>query len=119
MEPVLAAEPYGISVQPAPVAGAFATVAEAEGLTVIALQSVLAAGVPAWARISLTLHSDLAAVGLTAAFAAALAARGISANVVAGVFHDHIFVPWDAARGRDGGAARVGPRCLRRRFTAI
>ncbi len=48
-----------------------------------------------WARISLTLHSDLAAVGLTAAFAAALAAAGISANVVAGFYHDHIFVPWE------------------------
>jgi hypothetical protein len=94
MEPVLAAEPYGFTVQPGPVAGAFACVAEAEGLTVIAPLSVVAAEVP-WARISLTLHSDLAAVGLTAAFAAALAARGISANVVAGFHHDHIFVPWD------------------------
>ena len=36
MEPVLADEPYGITVQPAPVAGAFAIVAEDEGLTVIA-----------------------------------------------------------------------------------
>lgn len=94
MEPVLAAEPYGITVQPGPVAGAFATVAEAEGLTVIAPLSRVAAPL-AWARISLTLHSDLAAVGLTAAFSAALAAQGISANVVAGFYHDHIFVPWD------------------------
>ena len=48
-----------------------------------------------WARISLTVHSDLAAVGLTAAIAAALTSRGISANVVAGFYHDHVFVPWD------------------------
>ena len=50
--------------------------------------------VPPWARVSLTIQSDLAAVGLTAAFARALADHGISANVVAGFHHDHIFVPW-------------------------
>ena len=94
MEPVLADEPYGITVQAEPVAGAFACVAEDEGLTVIAPVSVLAAEAH-WARISLTLHSDLAAVGLTAAFAAALGEHGISANVVAGYYHDHIFVQWE------------------------
>jgi hypothetical protein len=45
----------------------------------------------AW--ISLTVHSDLQAVGLTAAFSTALGQAGISCNVVAGAFHDHIFVP--------------------------
>ncbi len=35
----------------------------------------------------------LSAVGLTAVFAGALAAAGISANVVAGFHHDHVFVP--------------------------
>ncbi len=78
---------------------AFATVAEAEGLTVVAAAADLARHgiphVPGWARISLTVHSDLAAVGLTAAVAAALTAGGISANVVAGYFHDHFFVQWD------------------------
>ena len=47
------------------------------------------------ARISLSVHSALTAVGLTAAVATALAARRISANVVAGFHHDHILMPWD------------------------
>jgi uncharacterized protein len=94
MEPRLSPEPYGITVQAGPVEGAFAMVAEDEGLTVIAPLSLVPCD-SAWARISLQLHSDLAAVGLTAAFAAALGTRGISANVVAGFHHDHIFVQWE------------------------
>jgi len=43
--------------------------------------------------LSLTVHSSLEAVGLTAAMSNALANNDISANVIAGYFHDHIFVP--------------------------
>lgn len=42
--------------------------------------------------ISLTVHSSLDAVGLTAAVSAALTRHNISANVVAAYYHDHIFV---------------------------
>ncbi len=48
-------------------------------------------------RITLTVHSSLEAVGLTAAIADALTREGISANVVAAYFHDHVFVPAERA----------------------
>jgi hypothetical protein len=69
---------------------------EPEGITIIIKKELADAQhlkysfVAAW--ITLTVHSSLEAVGLTAAFSAALAQHGISCNVVAAFFHDHIFV---------------------------
>lgn len=69
---------------------------EEEGWTVI-LNKALAdklnlnySYIAAW--ITLTIHSSLEAVGLTAAFATALGNEGISCNVVAAYYHDHIFI---------------------------
>jgi hypothetical protein len=76
---------------------------EPEGLTLIlsretAAQEGLIGNAP-MRMITLTVHSSLEAVGLTAAFSARLAREGIAANVVAAFHHDHIFVPAaDAAR---------------------
>ncbi|NMY82490.1 ACT domain-containing protein [Pseudomonas sp. WS 5411] len=79
---------------------------EQEGLTVIVeRQQAEQAGlsfeyVAAW--ITLNVHSALEAVGLTAAFATALGRAGISCNVVAGYYHDHLFVGRnDAERAMD------------------
>jgi hypothetical protein len=69
---------------------------EQEGITVIIPQQLADklqlhySFVAAW--ITLTVHSSLEAVGLTAAFATALSAQNISCNVVAAYHHDHIFV---------------------------
>ncbi|MGG6896615.1 MULTISPECIES: ACT domain-containing protein [Rhizobium] len=70
---------------------------EREGVTLILpLETARQAGLPtapAMRMITLDIHSSLEAVGLTAAFATALGNEGISANVVAAYYHDHIFVP--------------------------
>lgn len=56
-----------------------------------------------WARVTLQVHSSLAAVGLTARIATVLAEAGISANMVAAFHHDHVFVPW----GRRAEALKI------------
>ena len=70
---------------------------EHEGTTLI-LERSLAHGLlheGIFACIRLDVHSSLQAVGLTAAVSTALAHQGISANVVAGYYHDYIFVPYE------------------------
>jgi hypothetical protein len=80
-------------------AGIVATFREREGMTVVMEEGAAqAAGIAplfraAW--ITLTVHSDLNAVGLTAAFARVLGEANISCNVMAAAYHDHIFVPVD------------------------
>ncbi|WP_047815584.1 ACT domain-containing protein [Rhodopirellula islandica] len=59
--------------------------------------------------ITLQVHSSLEAVGLTAAIAKALSDRGISANVMAAFFHDHVFVPSDRAQDAMKALAGLAP----------
>lgn len=86
--------PEGLAFDPAAV---IASVRETEGLSLVLPEAQAhALNLPvafAAAWITLTVHSDLAAVGLTAAVSTALARAGIGCNVVAGVHHDHLFVP--------------------------
>lgn len=89
---------------PAPVAlggGVAAVLEEDEGTTaVVSVGEAERRGWPvgftaAWLTVSV--HSSLEAVGLTAALSAALAERGIPCNVLAGFHHDHLLVPVDRA----------------------
>jgi len=74
---------------------------ESEGLTLIvsaeSAEKAKLAYESKFKQITLTVHSSLDAVGLTAAAATKLASYGISANVVAAYYHDHIFVQTEKA----------------------
>ncbi|MGY5859719.1 MAG: ACT domain-containing protein [Candidatus Thorarchaeota archaeon] len=48
-----------------------------------------------WAMITMTVHSDLEAVGFLAKITSVLAEAGITANTVSAFYHDHLFVPED------------------------
>jgi ribosomal protein S18 acetylase RimI-like enzyme len=115
---VFATLPSGATVDAAHVV---ASIREPEGVSVVLAQDVARrAGltplfVCAW--ITLKVHSDLQAVGLTAAFSEALGRAGISCNVVAGACHDHIFVPQHLAQaalqaltGLQQSARNIAPR---------
>ncbi|HHF2906795.1 TPA: ACT domain-containing protein [Vibrio diabolicus] len=73
-----------------------ATFMELEGLTLVLEKSVPEkTGLSfegSYSQITLTVHSSLEAVGFTAAVATKLASKGISANVIAAYYHDHVFV---------------------------
>jgi hypothetical protein len=74
---------------------------ESEGLTLIisveAAEKSKLAYETKFKQITLRVHSSLEAVGLTAAVATKLASCGISANIVAAYYHDHIFVQTEKA----------------------
>ncbi|MBU8977250.1 MULTISPECIES: ACT domain-containing protein [unclassified Lysobacter] len=113
---------YAFVARPAPdpalAALAHGMVREDEGITyVLPCEVADTRGLPydfraAW--LTLGVHSALDAVGLTAAFATALARHGIPCNVLAGFHHDHLLVAADrrddalavlAGLARDGGGA--------------
>ncbi|MBX2843460.1 MAG: ACT domain-containing protein [Flammeovirgaceae bacterium] len=81
------------SIPPEEIIGTFR---EKEGITIIISQEAADQlglsyhFITSW--ITLEVHSSLEAVGLTAAFSNALAKANISCNVMAGYYHDHIFV---------------------------
>lgn len=88
---------------------AFALIREDEGACCILPAEAAGADARRFAKITLRVHSDLEAVGLTAAVANALAMAGIACNLVAGINHDHLFVPWEQ---RDKAMARLNKLSL-------
>jgi hypothetical protein len=90
LNPKLYLEQYKFAEEgPEGASDCFALIREEEGATIVRQDPS-----GEWARISLGVNSSLEAVGLTAILASRLAGAGISANVIAGLRHDHIFVPW-------------------------
>ena len=105
MQPILNPGIYVFASVPAdhqlPAHAIVASIRESEGLSVVMEESAARESrlTPSFrcAWITLSVNSDLQAVGLTASFASALAQAGLSCNVVAGVYHDHLFVPVEQA----------------------
>jgi hypothetical protein len=94
------------STERVPAPGLLGFFRESEGVTVILPKSTADdLGLPyptVFAWITLSVHSSLEAVGLTSAVSHALTESGISCNVVAAFYHDHLFVPVkDASRAMD------------------
>ena len=123
MEPELHALPYvfmhedrwtDFSVE---ISTMFASIHEGyEGTTyVYALdqECPMAQGLPRFARITLQVHSDLAGVGLTAAVAKGLADKDIACNVIAGLHHDHLFVPWERREDAIGVLQKISAEAQR------
>ncbi|KAA8984443.1 ACT domain-containing protein [Halospina sp. K52047b] len=73
------------------------SIAELEGMTlVVPLEKAKAENLDyhrVFRRITLKGHSSLEALGLTSVVTSLLAERGITTNVIAGFYHDHMFVP--------------------------
>ena len=71
---------------------------ENEGSTVIVTRAIAERNgfvfSSSWGLVSLSIHSDLEAVGFLAAITSYLAEAGISVNVVSAFYHDHLFVPY-------------------------
>ena len=117
LEPVLSARRYVFHLGGEDLGGPqppvpWATICEEEGTTYILdtdqADSIGLAYRDQWARITLHIHSSLHAVGLTAAVSGVLATNGISANMVAGYFHDHLFIPFAHAARALGLLKQLG-----------
>ena len=100
MEPVLNEGDYVFTsvsnIELIPRAITICEIKEQEGVTIVLAKNdaerlgLAFEFVAAW--ITLNIHSSLEAIGLTAAFSSALGENDISCNVIAGFYHDHIFV---------------------------
>lgn len=95
---VFATIPPGHQLPDLPLA---AMVAEEQGTTIVLNRDIaVGAGVEfdfeaAWLTVST--HTSLEAVGVTASVSTALAVKGIPCNVLAGFHHDHLLVPFQMA----------------------
>jgi uncharacterized protein len=77
----------------------FCTVKENEGFTIIADKKYFETnGIKydcPFAKLTIETHTSLDLIGLTAVLSKKLADNNIPANIIAGYYHDHIFVPYE------------------------
>ncbi|MEE8602286.1 ACT domain-containing protein [Euzebya tangerina] len=105
---VYATVPVG---QPLPDLPIMAMVSEIEGTSIVVKhEEAVTAGLAyeyesVW--LSLTTHTSLNAVGVTATIATAFAMSDIPCNVIAGYHHDHILVPADRVEDALGAVELV------------
>lgn len=89
-----------VTAETPPEVDCHARIVEDEGVTLVLDQAIADEhrltydGVFGW--ITLEAHTSLQAVGITAAVSTALARVGLSCNVLAGYYHDHLLVPLDS-----------------------
>jgi hypothetical protein len=78
-----------------------AAVQERHGLTLVlpraSAEAINFRFATTYRSVSFGVHSSLESVGLTATVTQLLADLGISVNVIAGYYHDHLFVPTSRA----------------------
>lgn len=107
LQPSLSATPYVFCSLKN---GSYGDLAEAEPLACIREEEGLSVVIPqpqadrlhlsydgVFQCLTLRVHSSLQSVGLSALLTKELAARGISANIIAGHYHDHLLVPAERA----------------------
>ncbi len=93
---VFVSVPNDFNISKHEIVGSFS---ESEGLTLILKKEIadkyllIYEFIAGW--ITLNIHSDLNAIGLTAAVSKTLSEHNISCNIIAGFYHDHIFVAFD------------------------
>ncbi len=78
---------------------AILTYREKEAITIIVLKEVAdvhsLSYESTWGLITLSVHSNLSAIGFLAEVTRVLALAHLSVNVVSAYHHDHLFVPYD------------------------
>lgn len=101
-----------VTTQTPPDVAYHARIVEDEGTTLVLDQAIADEyhltyeGVFGW--ITLEAHTSLQAVGITAAVSNALARVGLSCNVLAGYYHDHLLVPLDSVEEALGVLGGLG-----------
>lgn len=100
INPILAHEKYYFVSTHEIIENVCASFKEQEGTTYILKEENIPSGSTfktsgPFALVTLSVYSDLTAVGFLATITKALAQEHISANVISAYYHDYLFIPWN------------------------